>query len=540
MTLHETEVRVDKGSNGARATTPENSRQEQGPPFGGAQERARRSSGKQAVGPWDFVLGVLLWITIALAVVLADDGSRAWMSRNLWWELPVVGIVVAVFFGAVLRGWLKGRSASAQAAALMLFGYPLIGIAAASIFFFLPVQWQLITVRSVVLVVLVITPVVMWWLFLATQRASLLNEFLANLQRLGLLQDKDVHRPHESAAARATRISSYLQKFEATYGRLPPKIHHEVLENRFKPYSTAEARAQTSLATAAVPVSLTFVLLIIGWLLVLPPIDGFPVAALEPRWLLALSPNITPATAAFLGAYFFSLQMLFRRYVRSDLRGSAYVAVVIRIVLAVIGILVIEAIGIASGWNRESQLVLLGFVVGVFPMVAWQVIRGATAKAFHLALPSLQSRLPLDRIDGLTVWHEARLEEEDIENVPNMATADIVDLLVNTRLPAGRIIDWVDQAMLLTQLGPDEASNSSPQSARRKLALHGVRTASALLKTAHDKRAGAESIRFGGVLTDLDGRPTVSSLLSAVKTNSNLPLVLKWRCMAHLLDESPQ
>jgi hypothetical protein len=30
-----------------------------------------------------------------------------------------------------------------------------------------------------------------------------------------------------------------------------------------------------------------------------------------------------PLTYAFLGAYFFSLQMLFRRYVHRDLRGSA-------------------------------------------------------------------------------------------------------------------------------------------------------------------------------------------------------------------------
>ena len=100
----------------------------------------------------------------------------------------------------------------------------------------------------------------------------------------------------------------------------------------------------------------------------------------------------------------------------------------------------------------QAQLCLLGFVIGVFPVVVWRVIRSLTTKLFVFAVPNLESKFTLDGLDGLTVWHQSRLEEEDIENIPNMATADIVDLLVNTRLPAGRIIDWVDQAILLTYL----------------------------------------------------------------------------------------
>ena len=34
-----------------------------------------------------------------------------------------------------------------------------------------------------------------------------------------------------------------------------------------------------------------------------------------------------------------------------------------------------------------------------------------------------------------------------------MASADIVELMLNTRLPADRIIDWVDQAILYTTSG---------------------------------------------------------------------------------------
>jgi hypothetical protein len=313
-------------------------------------------------------------------------------------------------------------------------------------------------------------------------------------------------------------------------------IHEDVLANEFHPYSSEQARDQASLATAAVPVSLAVIVLSIGWLLALPPINEFPIDDVTtPRWLLALTPNATPATFAFLGAYFFSMQLLFRRYVRSDLRGSAYVAVVLRVLLAVIGAWVISTVGQHAGWNDQSQLLLLSFVIGVFPMVTWQVIRGAASKAFKIALPSLESRLPLERLDGLTVWHETRLEEEDIENVQNMATADIVDLLVNTRFPATRIIDWVDQAILLTQLGPDAATNAEANSARRRLAKHGVRTASSLLKTSADSAHNREADVFTKVLVDLDGNPTVPSIVSAIQTNSNLARILRWRGFESLL-----
>ena len=160
--------------------------------------------------------------------------------------------------------------------------------------------------------------------------------------------------------------------------------------------------------------------------LTLPPVNDMP-ADDRPVWLLGLRPNATPVTFAFLGAYFFSIQMLFRRYVRSDLRGSAYVVVVMRFVLALIGIWVLEGIVDAASWHpTQSHMLVLGFAVGVFPVVVWQIIRSMMIKIFKYALPSLESQLALDGLDGLTVWHEARLEEEDIENVPNMATADVV------------------------------------------------------------------------------------------------------------------
>lgn len=479
---------------------------------------------------WLAAVGIVFWPVVGIMGILQSESTRAWLGKHTPLVVVGLGVLIAVIVVAILAMWTKRRDTTVRAAALMLVGFPAILIALASVLFVLPPLWQLNTVRSLVVVILFVTPAVMWWLFLAAQRASLLNEFLTNLQRLGLL---DVQRNFgETEEVRKTRIGSYLQRFEGTYGRLPQKVHDDVIEKRFQPYSSEEARGQTPISIAAVPVSIAVVLFAVGWLLTLPPVDQMPSATDRPVWVLALTPNATPVTFAFLGAYFFSIQMLFRRYVRSDLRGSAYIAVVMRTVLAVIGIWVLEGIAEAASWQTSrSQMLLLGFAVGVFPVVVWQIIRSVMIKVFRYAMRSLESQLPLDGLDGLTVWHESRLEEEDIENIPNMATADVVDLLVRTRLPAERIVDWVDQAILLTYLGPEQASETNGNGARRRLARHGVRSASSLLSAAEYMRIRGEFGKFAAVIEDKAGLAAVASLLAAIRTSSNLTLVLRWRGM---------
>jgi hypothetical protein len=129
------------------------------------------------------------------------------------------------------------------------------------------------------------------------------------------------------------------------------------------------------------------------------------------------------------------------------------------------------------------------------------------------------------------VWHEARLEEEDIENIPNMATADIVSLLVCTRIPADRIVDWIDQAILLTYLGPNQSYESNLNNPRQQLASHGIRMASALLASASSSISRGEFDSFAALVTDEAGGSVMPTLLSSIQTNSNLSLVLRWRGM---------
>lgn len=207
-----------------------------------------------------------------------------------------------------------------------------------------------------------------------------------------------------------------------------------------------------------------------------------------------------------------------------------------RIILALIGTWAAVTAIKATGWVKPGSLLLavIGFAIGVFPRVAWQFIQGSTKALitkFGSVLPSLESRLPVSDLDGLTVWHESRLEEQDIENIPNMATAEIVDLMIATRFPPDRIIDWVDQAILYTHLGPSQGDSekSDGSSRREKLRLHGIRTATCLIQAfekAHRRQdEGAKVTK----LLEEASRSHICSLIDAIETEPNLELIRNWR-----------
>ena len=479
-----------------------------------------------------FVVAVGLGMVGVIGLPLAAWSSRRvsqWLTAHTEWMLVGYADLLAIVAVASIVWWSRQRGTAVRAASVILLGSPAILMVLGGALYVAAPILRVNVIRTVVDVILMTVPAVMWWLFIASQRASLLNEFLSNLHRLGLFDRLSNQRETENA--RATRVDSYVQKFEANYGRVPQDVHADVIGRRITPYTAEQASVQPPISVAAVPVSITLAILAVGWLFTLPPVGAPGVTPANP-WKEALTPVANPVTFAFLGSYFFCIQMLFRRYVRSDLRGSAYVAMVIRILMAIIGTWVVVAIAPILPWDlSDSQLLMIGFVIGVFPVVAWQIVRNVMIKTFRFALPSLQSEMSLNYLDGLTVWHESRLEEEDIENVPNMATADIVGLLVCTRLPAERIVDWVDQAILLTYLGPRQVGGSDGSSGREQLSRHGIRTASALLASARSAEWEGRFEDFGNLLTDRSGRGAIPSLITSIQTSTNLELVLRWRGM---------
>ncbi len=465
---------------------------------------------------------------IGLIAVWQFDAPRAFLKDH-WMAIAAVvavGTITTVVF-------LPPQAIAGQTrVGIVIFGLsPLVASLVAGVAL-LPDPYQVPVLRGVFLLVVVLLPPTMFYLFIATRKYSLLNEFVSNMSRLGLLDGATVVED-EPESVRRLRVTSYLQKFEATYGSLPPDLMDAIRSSDDIP--GVLARPTTGRAISAgvsdvftpettAPLALSTMLIALGWLNILPPF-------LQPTpadWTLTFAVVSQPVHYAFLGAYFFSIQMLFRRYVLRDLRPSAYMAVTIRIVLAVVGTWVIANVWALFGKlglttvpdpDQVGGLHAVAFTIGVFPAIAWAYVQGLTKKLLNAGaiVPSLKTQLPISDLDGLTVWHETRLEEEDIENVPNMATVNFVDLMLNTRLPADRIIDWVDQAILFTHLGADDTGE------KRRAALRtcGIRTASAYVKAAEDSQTLDELKKATN--------EQVALVSTALETNPNLRLVQRWR-----------
>ena len=516
------------------------------------QKAGESTAPTDSLNPFGIGLGVLFYMAVGIALAAINTNARAFMMRNWVWLLVAAVLVVGIAAILATRQWFKRTTAQRRIGMIIFAVIPLVTAAVGAVLW-LPEGHRAAPLTMIFLLCVCLLPAVMYYLFIATKKYSILNEFIINLDRLGLLDaggpnpDANGLGNGESEDERRNRILTYLQKFEAVYGAFPtdlgglvlqPTDLSKVLYDRRLNKSDGSTFASIFTAETTVPVILATVLIALGWLITLPPWKGD--LGSSGNWLRIFTPEQTPVHFAFIGAYFFSMQLLFRRYVRRDLRPSAYVAVALRIILAVISTWIAVA-AVSSMFDRftttplsttaANQLLVLGFVIGVFPRVLWQLIRGAV-KTFGgsvLRVPSLQTELPISQLDGLTVWHESRLEEEDIENVPNMATADVVDMLLNTRFPPDRIVDWVDQAILYTHLGPSKVGGRSDPR-REALRSQGIRTASALIEAYNRSIDHKDLDEFEKILKDpVSNRSPIRSLVDTMQTNPNLRLVQTWR-----------
>ena len=103
-----------------------------------------------------------------------------------------------------------------------------------------------------------------------------------------------------------------------------------------------------------------------------------------------------------------------------------------------------------------------------------------------------------------------------------LATANLVDLLLGTRVPVNTLIDWVDQALLCLSV-PAEWGDRSP---RDDLRMFGIRTATDLVRVWDGGRPGTQLVRarIAGVLAgDEDlGMAAAEAILTSLAGNPNL------------------
>jgi hypothetical protein len=223
------------------------------------------------------------------------------------------------------------------------------------------------------------------------------------------------------------------------------------------------------------PVINATTLIAIGWIVVLLNTDSNGRGL--PTMQELFRPIPTPMTMAFLGAYFLSIQVALRGYIRGDLKPKTYNVITVRVLIAVILAWAMQAL-----WGVNNLVLALSFLAGIIPNTVLIRIRAWAMPKLESDRSDLTTRSPLTVIDEIDVYERTRLEEEGITNVQALARHDFIDLILSSRIPIPRLIDWLDQALLYQHV-PD------CMTALRRV---GIRTATDFLRVANDPDALAE------------------------------------------------
>ncbi len=364
--------------------------------------------------------------------------------------------------------------------------------------------------------------------FIRFKGQSLYDEYVINLFRLKIDRYCNLPAPPKHTSyyaewlaehdklANPGRDNLYRRKFEAVYGEQAVSTR-ELFADPAKRPARSEGLYPVVLATA---------LLTLGWAVVVQP-ELYHDFNLLGHLPFSGQPHL-PYTAlqfGFIGAYWFILQDLTRRYFRQDLKTAAYVSASVRLIVVTITVATVALVPLGP----PARLDVLAFFIGVFPQIGIQLLKAGTGKLLSQAVPSMTARFPLSDLDGLTVWDQARLLEEGIEDVHALATANLVDLLLGTRVPVNTLVNWVDQALLCLSV-PEESGGRQP---RDGLRMFGIRTATDLIRAWDSTRPGAHLIRgrIAAVLAgdEETGTAAAEAILVSMAGNPNLQHVQAFR-----------
>ena len=383
-----------------------------------------------------------------------------------------------------------------------------------------PAGFGPVLLRIVAVWALAFTPGWIFVRFLGQRMTSIWDEYVINLYRLSWDRPENLPPPPLASRffeswqmaggeARVRSYSIYRAKFDAYYG---PSAS-----------STALDRLHRVRVETLFPVFLLTAVLSVCWAALLWDLHKLVLGSGPPKLWTSLA-------FGFLGAYAFGVNMLVRRFLASELRASACVSFMLRVIMVLLLALGVHPLLDYLGANAPAQAVVM-FVVGIFPATALReflhTLQRMASTQLRLVVPSLGSAHPLTDLDGLSTWYESRLHEEGIEDMRGLVTANLADILLHRRIPMGRLIHWIDQACLLLHM--DE------QDLKQEFRRVGIRTATDLLtafppsaRASRSKRTGQAN--FLRLLADRGvDATTVRNLVRTVANEPTLTFVRNWR-----------
>ena len=285
--------------------------------------------------------------------------------------------------------------------------------------------------------------------------------FQFDAERLGTLRDRwmqNVFRLDPTVSTACDVTAKYGRQLEEAYG------------------SPDDGRGRLTRGRRS-PIICTTLILAFGWLLILLKAgDRIAGGARDGTisFISLLDPSPSLVTYAFLGAYFFGIQLVWQGYLRADLRPKTYTTITVRVLIVVVLAWLMDAT-LKLGDSPEIAY-LLAFAAGFVPdsvlHLLWEKV--LTPGVTRRLLLNADRRRPLTELEGIDLYERTRLSEEGITSVEALAHHDLLDLFFKTRIPAARLVDWVDQAVLVMYLSED-------RELRTALRGVGIRTASDLV-----------------------------------------------------------
>jgi hypothetical protein len=152
---------------------------------------------------------------------------------------------------------------------------------------------------------------------------------------------------------------------------------------------------------------------------------------------------------AFAGAFIWSAQNIIRRLITGDLMPSVYYSAGLRMIFASLLSLMLSfflAVFPTANYTREI-LPVIAFLTGMLPDNALAYL----SERIHIFSDRDKEKchdLPLQMIEGINVFHKVRLGEVGIDNVQNLAEANVIGLLLKMPFNPSQLIDWIAQAKL--------------------------------------------------------------------------------------------
>jgi hypothetical protein len=391
---------------------------------------------------WGWAL--LAWVVVTTAGVFISRTVRAvgagaiagWLA-----ERALLVLVVATGFGsALVAAWLGNIGATSPAEAFR-------GTNAVELF--------LVGVQALFLGFAIVFPGLLYFFFERQRAEALRTRFLLNVFRLD------------------DRLAT-VPAVEARYGARMKSLFGEGESG------VLQARRLSPILVCTMVLSVSMVAAFVK--LRDPAATGEGTeAALGDTLLSVLTPTAEVLPFAFLGAYLYAVNTSLRGYLRGDLRPKAYSQIAGRMLIVVALAALLSAFTSASDaawgqWIVLAAAFFVGLVPNTFITRMFEVVR----QQFTLRGGKVGEPQPLTALQGIDLYDRARLEQEGVTNVEALVHGDLIDLMTQTRIPAGRLVDWLDQAVLHLHLPSSGASEA--EATVDDLMARRIRTASHLLE----------------------------------------------------------